>query len=95
MQFICQMDFLNKLIKCRLCGSDESRRDYNNDYIWISDKNRDRNWTHEYICYDCRYLNNNYCYKCGREDSLLWNYDTNRLWDGRRICYFCATKVRK
>lgn len=95
MQFIDYMEFLDKLIRCRLCGSDDSRRDYKNDYIWIADKNRDGNWTHEYICYDCRYLNNNYCYRCGRSDNLFWSYDMNGFWDGRRICYFCIARVRK
>lgn len=95
MKFISGMFFIERRIICRLCGSEDTRLDYNNEQIWIPDKNIDGDWTHRYICYSCRYLNNNYCFKCGGEDKLIFHYDNDGFWNGRRICYFCVTKIRK
>jgi len=83
------MDFFDYIVECRLCESTESRRGSNNKPIWIPDKDIDGNWTHRYLCYSCRYLNNNYCFRCGREDGLLWHYDNDGLWDGKRVCRSC------
>jgi hypothetical protein len=91
MQFISHMIFLNKVIVCRICGSDETRFDCNNDPIWIVDKNRDKERTGKFLCYDCRYLNNRWCYICGKEDNLLWIYDVNGYWNGQRICRGCLS----
>lgn len=90
MDFISGMDFLDKDIKCRLCGTDESRRDGNNDFVWIPDKNRDKKWTGKYLCYNCRYLNNTYCSVCGRKDRLIFSYNNDGLWDGKRVCWMCS-----
>jgi hypothetical protein len=95
MKFVDQMDFLDRMIICRICGSEESRRDCRNRFIWVTDKDRHGNWTHQYICYNCAYLNNRYCHICGREEKLMFHYDNDGYWDGRRICYFCIVKIRK
>jgi len=89
------MDFFDRVVECRLCGSTESRRNASNKPIWIQDRDRYGNWTHEYICYSCRYLDNNYCYKCGKEDKLMFHYDNDGYWDGKRICFSCMTSLRK
>lgn len=93
MQFYSCMDFLDKLVICRLCGSDESRRDVNDRNIWIVDKNRNGNWTHKYICYTCYYLDNRFCFSCGQEHGLLCHYDIDGLWNGRRICRSCLNSL--
>lgn len=94
MDFVDRMDFLNKLIKCRLCGSEETRRNGNDEYLWIPDNNRDGAWTGKYLCYDCRYLNNIFCSECERIDRLLYTYDENGLWNGKRVCYGCSKSCK-
>jgi hypothetical protein len=89
------MDFFDYIIECRLCGSTDSRRGYNNKPVWTRDKDIDGNWTHQYICYSCRYLDNNYCYKCGEEKKLIFHYDNDGLWDGKRICFSCMASNGK
>lgn len=91
MEFISGMFFLERLVTCRICGRDETRLDCNNNQIWIVDKDRDGNWTREYICYSCFYLNNRFCFRCGKEYGLLRYYDNDGLWNGRRICRSCLS----
>ena len=94
MQFYSSMDFVEKDIRCRLCGSDESRRNADNSFLWIQDKDMYDKPTKEFLCYQCRYLNNTFCFRCGRQEKLVFHYNNNGLWDGRRICYYCVVKAR-
>lgn len=83
--------------RCFLCSSPYTRSDATGKYIWITHKSKysERENIDAYICYDCAYVRNRYCCKCGGDIKLLKVYDENGYWDGRRVCNSCFQKSKR
>ena len=81
-------------IKCRMCGSYETKTNVNRDPIWIKDKNSKREWTNQFLCYKCAYERNKLCYKCESyiDKYMTKYYDSKGIWTGRYICDCCRYK---
>lgn len=87
-------------IKCRLCGSSETRIQSNEDPIWIEDKNARGDFTGYYICYQCHYNKDKICHKCGtgqilKSIRMIKYYDDNGLWTGEYICLNCHNEYNR
>ncbi len=78
-------------IKCRLCGSNETRKQYNGDPIWIKDKNSRGEWTNRFLCYSCSYEESKSCHKCESDTDKYMTkyYDRKGIWTGKYICDSC------
>lgn len=87
-------------IKCRLCGSSETRIQSNGGPIWVEDKNAKGEFTGYYICYVCGHEIDKICHKCGtgqilKSMRMIKYYDSNGLWTGDYICPSCHNKYNK
>lgn len=78
-------------IKCRLCGSYETKARSDGELMWIKDKNSRGEWTNMFICYECAYERNKSCCKCGSDTDryTLKYYDSKGMWTGEYICDYC------
>jgi len=76
-----------KILKCRLCGSYETRIRSNGKHIWIRDIDINQKFTGEYLCYKCIYENNRPT--CEHINRIYKVYDSNGIWTGRRKCRIC------
>ena len=81
-------------IKCRLCGSSETKARIDGKPIWSKDKNARGEWTNMFICYNCTYGKAGSCYKCGSDDNrhTIKFYDNKGMWTGEHICDYCRRK---
>ncbi len=81
-------------IKCRLCGTCETKVQSNGSPIWIKDKDYRGEWTNLFICYNCIYENDKHCCKCGAEPDryIAKYYDEKGIWTGEYICDSCRHK---
>lgn len=84
-------------VKCRLCGSGETRIQSNGDPIWLEDKNVKGSFTGNYVCYVCGHRRDKICHKCGtgqvlKSMRMIKYYDGNGLWTGEYICPSCNNK---
>lgn len=77
-----------KILKCRICGSGDTRILSNGKPIWIRDFDIDQEFTGEYLCYKCHYHADKKCYKCGKTGRINKEY-INERWTGKFICRNC------
>jgi hypothetical protein len=83
-------------IKCRLCGSFETKVKIDGKPIWNKDKNSRGEWTNMFICYGCAYERPKSCCKCGDDTNkhIAKFYDDKGIWTGEHICDYCQHKER-
>lgn len=90
-------------VRCRLCGTDITRKKSDRKPIWIKDKDIKGDSTGQFICYSCAYLKEKICHKCGCTKFFINNlsksynfmfkhYDENGRWTGKYICRGCFYK---
>jgi len=87
-------------VRCRLCGSDDTKIQSNGYPIWIEDKNAKGDFTGYYICYGCQYDKDKICHKCGtgqiiKSIRMIKYYDSDGLWTGEYICPSCHNKYNR
>jgi hypothetical protein len=81
------------IIKCRLCGSSETRKLSNGKPIWVKDTDINRKPTGDFICYKCAYEDNRLT--CGHTNRILKYYDNRGRWTGKRFCKKCTTNINQ
>lgn len=81
-------------IKCRLCGSSETKIRVDGKPMWNKDKDSRGDWTGMFICYSCSYEKPKSCCKCGDDISkhTAKFYDGKGIWTGDHICDYCRRK---
>jgi hypothetical protein len=81
-------------IKCRLCGSSETKVRTDGKHIWIKDKNSRGEWTNMFLCYSCVYGEAKSCCKCGDDTGkhIAKFYNSKGIWTGEHICDYCRHK---
>ncbi len=83
-------------IVCRMCKSEKTRISSNGELIWIKEKNIRREWTGQFLCYDCNYNKEKICCKCGAEQIIksiaMFRHYIKGIWSGNFICRDCYYK---
>lgn len=90
-------DKVFKGISCRLCKSDNTRNESNGKPIWIKDVDIKKQWTGEFLCYQCSYPIK-ICHKCGMSQfnvrRMYKYYNNDGYWTGKFLCNKCHTKSK-